>query len=121
MGCVLLIDDDDQVRKLLRCFLEAAGHEVVEAADGKQGVKLFNPQLTDVIVTDLVMPEQDGLETIMALRKAAPGVKIIAISGGGRIAPEGYLGIARKMGALCALEKPIDRDALLAAVDRCLR
>ncbi len=92
------------------------GHEVVNASNGKEGIKLFRENGADLIITDIVMPEKEGLETIMELRKGYPDVKIIAISGGGRVDPESYLTMAEKMGASRTLTKPFEREELLEAV-----
>lgn len=120
MARILLIDDEDQVRHMLRVMLEYAGHEVEEAADGRQGARLYRERPSDLIVTDIVMPEKEGLEMIQELRRDFPGVKIIAISGGGMISPMSYLSLAKKFGAQRAFFKPIDREQLLAAVDELL-
>jgi len=93
---------------------------VVEAADGNEGLRLLRAQSADLVVTDLVMPEKEGLETIMELKRRFPGIKIIAMSGGGHNQPCTYLDLARKLGAGHALEKPIDRQAFLDAVRQSL-
>ena len=116
MASILLIDDDDQFRKMLKETLRRAGHDVVEASNGKQGLGLFREQQTDLVVTDIVMPETEGIEMIMSLRKDFPDVKIIAVSGGGRMGPEGYLHMAEVMGAARAFSKPLERDDFLSAV-----
>jgi PAS domain S-box-containing protein len=113
---ILLIDDDNQLRYLLRQLLEAAGYDVVEASDGSQGVQRYRDAPTDVIITDLIMPEQEGLETIIELRQDFPEAKIIAISGGGTVGPQDYLTIARQLGAQRVLRKPFERDDLLGAI-----
>jgi CheY-like chemotaxis protein len=113
---ILLIDDDNQLRYLLRQLLEAAGYDVVEASDGSQGVQRYRDAPTDVIITDLIMPEQEGLETIIERRQDFPEAKIIAISGGGTVGPQDYLTIARQLGAQRVLRKPFERDDLLGAI-----
>jgi DNA-binding NtrC family response regulator len=119
MGTVLVIEDDTDVRTLLRRRLERAGHEVVEAPDGRTGVRKYRESPTDVIITDIIMPEQEGLETIMALRKDFPNVKIVAISGGGVAMPGSTcLHLAAKLGAEATFTKPLDFDALLSTVAR---
>jgi len=120
MGRILVIDDEELVRHMLRAMLEHAGHEVEEAADGEEGVRLYRERPSDLIVTDIVMPEKEGLEVIQELRRDFPGVKIIAISGGGMISPMSYLSLAKKFGAQRAFFKPIDRKQFLAAVDELL-
>ena len=113
---LLVIDDDEQMRVLLRQVMEWAGHEVVEAADGREGTRLQRQHRADLVITDLIMPEQEGLETITALRRDYPGLKIIAISGGGRIGPEAYLPAARELGADRVFSKPFDVRELAETV-----
>ena len=113
---ILVIDDDEQMRVLLREVMEWAGHEVVEAADGREGARLQRQHGADLVITDLIMPEQEGLETITALRRDYPGLKIIAISGGGRIGPEAYLPAARELGADRVFSKPFDVRELAETV-----
>jgi YesN/AraC family two-component response regulator len=83
MANILIIDDDQQILNMLSQILKRAGYGVVEALDGKQGLKLYRENPTDLIITDIIMPEKEGLETIMELQRDFPDVKIIAISGGG--------------------------------------
>lgn len=117
MGTILVIDDDAQVRALLRTTLEFAGHEVEEAPDGEIGMRLFCDNPTDLVITDIFMPEREGLETIQELRRSFPETKIIAISGGGRLKdPGNVLQMARMFGASWTFSKPIDRDVLLDVV-----
>ncbi len=118
MARILIIDDDDQIRKMLRLTLNAAGFDVVEAQDGKIAMKLFHQDLTvDLVITDLIMPEKEGIETIIELRRDFPNVPIIAISGGGRIDPNDYLLLAKKLGAQITLEKPFSRKDIINAVN----
>jgi DNA-binding NtrC family response regulator len=117
MARILIIDDDDQFRLMLRRVLEKEGYQVIEAVDGNDGMAQFRRDKTDVVITDLIMPEKEGVETIVGLRKEFPEVKIIAISGGGRNAPGGYLMLAEKLGAMATMEKPIDRIKLLALLE----
>ncbi len=117
MARILLADDDKQVREMLKLTLERQGHQVVEAQDGIQAVALYKPENIDLVVTDIVMPEKEGIETIMDLRSKDPQVRIIAISGGGRISPEDYLQWARRFGVKHTFTKPVDRQELLAAID----
>ena len=97
-------------------MLELEGHEVVDAPDGKLGLQLFREEGADLVITDIIMPEKAGLETIMELRKDYPGVKIIAISGGGAIEPRVYLHYAKEAGAMRTLPKPFEREELLEGV-----
>jgi DNA-binding response OmpR family regulator len=116
MARILIIDDEAPVRDILRQMLEREGHEVVDAPDGAIGLKLFYENPTDLIITDILMPEKEGIEIILELRKTAPGVKIIAISGGGRTGKLDVLPIAKSFGALRTLAKPFERQELLEAV-----
>jgi YesN/AraC family two-component response regulator len=120
MSKILLVDDDAQVRKMLKITLERAGYEVVEAADGVQAVQVYSPDTIDLVITDIVMPEKEGIETIMELKTAHPEVRIIAISGGGRINPEDYLKWAQRFGVARTFTKPVDREELLTAVSELL-
>ena len=116
VALILIIDDDDQLRGMLREMLEHAGYEVTDASNGKEGIRLYRENPADLVITDLIMPEKEGIETIMDLRQEFPEVKIIAMSGGGRVEPDSYLHMARGLGALCTLTKPLDRNALLRTV-----
>jgi len=118
MAQILIIDDEDQVRALFRRALEQAGHEVVTAPDGNAGCKLYRQHPSDMVICDIIMPDKDGLETIIDLRRTFPTVKIIAISGGGRVSSADYLDMAHKFGADLILEKPVTPQALARAVDR---
>lgn len=115
---VLVIDDQASVRALVRRILEQAGHEVAEAEDGRDGLRLFQEQPVPVVVIDLIMPEQEGIETIIALRKmASKTLRIVVISGGGRIQAKDLLPMAVKFGADATLTKPFLKEELLACVE----
>ncbi len=120
MARILIIDDNDQVRLSLRMALEDADHSVEEAADGVVGVQLFRQNPADLIITDLIMPEKDGLETIQGLKKDSPTAKIIAISGDCNADPDSYLFTARAMGASRTFKKPINLAELLDAIEELL-
>jgi len=117
---ILIIDDDPQILGMLRQTLEREGYEVIDASDGKEGLKLYQENPTDLIITDLIMPEKEGIETIMELRRDFPDVKIIAITGGGRIDPKQYLSMAKSFGAQYTFTKPVARAELLKAVRKLL-
>ena len=117
---ILVIDDDEQMRVLLQQAMQWAGYEVVAAENGRQGQQMFEEKPADLIITDLIMPEQEGLETIRILKQRYPAVKIIAISGGGRIGPEAYLPTAMELGADRIFAKPFDVKELIAAVQELL-
>ncbi|GAG15292.1 unnamed protein product, partial [marine sediment metagenome] len=118
---ILVIDDDDQIREMLRQMLEREGYEVVDAPDGKVGMRLFRKQPPELVITDLIMPEKEGIETITELRGEFPEVKIIAMTGGGRIPPEVYLRVAKRLGAMRTFAKPIEREELLEAIRELLK
>jgi CheY-like chemotaxis protein len=120
MARILIIDDEDELRSMLRRMLEQAGHEVTEAVNGAEGIKLYERNRPDLIITDIIMPEKEGVETIIALRQADPNLPIIAISGGGRLEATDFLTMAKKLGARHTLSKPFRRDQLLEAVGECL-
>lgn len=112
---ILIIDDDEQIRALLSRSMEMAGFAAVTASDGREGQRRLEEQHFDIVITDLIMPEKEGMETISHIRRHFPGVKIIAISGGGRIGPESYLPAALDLGADRAFAKPFAVDELVAA------
>jgi DNA-binding response OmpR family regulator len=116
MARILIIDDDADLRTTLREILEQEGYEVVEAADGREGLRHYLTAPADVVLTDLLMPGQEGVETIGALRRINPQVKIIAMSGGGQTGGMDFLQVASVLGAERTLQKPFRMQALLAAV-----
>jgi YesN/AraC family two-component response regulator len=116
MALILIIDDEPQIRSMLKLMLERDGYEVAEAPDGIEGIRVYRQKPADLIITDLIMPNKDGIGMIIDLKKEFPNVKIIAMSGGGLNKPEGYLKGAKKLGAACTLTKPIDRDEMLRAI-----
>jgi CheY-like chemotaxis protein len=117
---ILLADDDDLFRPAVRRMLEEAGFDVVEAKDGNEAVRSYRAQPTPLVVCDMFMPGKDGLETIMELRRAFSGVRIIAMSSSGFNGTVNVLPVARRLGALEVLHKPFDSPALLAAVKRAM-
>ena len=121
MARILVIDDDEAFRPMVRQMLEHAGYEVLEAANGKQGLKIYEAETPDLVITDLIMPEFEGMETIMALLKDNPDAPVIAMSGGGRFTAIDVLSSARKFGAQQTLAKPFKRAELLAAVEQVLQ
>ncbi len=117
---ILIIDDEDELRSMLRQMLEQASYEVTEAVNGAEGIQLYEQDTHDLIITDIIMPEKEGVETIIALRRADPDLPIIAISGGGRLDATDFLTMTKKLGARRTLSKPFRRDQLLEAVGECL-
>ena len=118
---ILVVDDEPGIRDLLSMMLEVAGHSVVTAEDGLQAPKVLASTPVDIVITDLLMPERDGLEFITEVRKKYPNLKIIAMSGGGHIARDSYLRIAKNFGAHLLLEKPFTQAGVLAAVETVLQ
>lgn len=116
MAAILIIDDDAQMRRLLREALLRAGHTVQEAADGQQALHCVSDQVPDLVITDLVMPEQEGIETIRYLHSHHPALPIIAISGGGRLGPQNYLPIAAEIGAARCYAKPFRVGEIIDSV-----
>jgi CheY-like chemotaxis protein len=117
MGRILVIDDDEQVRGALKQMLEREGHEVIEAEDGKVGIRLYLQQPTDLIITDILMPEIGGIDTISSIKGQIPEAKIVAISGGGTAMPaEDCLDYAERLGADRVFSKPVSKDDLISAV-----
>jgi len=121
MALILIIDDEPQIRSMLKLMLERDGYEVAEAPDGIEGIRVFRQNPAELIITDLIMPNKDGIGLIIDLKKEFPNVKIIAMSGGGLNKPDGYLKGAKKLGAACTLTKPIDRDEMLRAIKDVLK
>jgi len=128
MPCVLVIDDCRFTRKAVASMLEAGGWDVVCAADGREGEEVVQSWHVDVVITDIFMPTQDGIETIMRLRERRPSLKIIAMSGAGADGADGdayrqieppYLRHAKLLGAHQVLTKPIQPPQLIAAVRAC--
>jgi CheY-like chemotaxis protein len=118
---ILIIDDEDQPRRMLQQVLIRVGYDVVEARDGNEGLQLFRTSPTDLIITDILMPEKEGLETIIDLRREFPAVKIIAISGGGRTGNLNFLEVAKRLGAQRTLQKPFELQEMIAAVRELLQ
>jgi CheY-like chemotaxis protein len=117
---ILVIEDDDSVRGALSQTLERLGYAVASASNGREGLQRALEHTPDLVITDLIMPDTEGLETIIELRRRSPQVKIIAISGGGRLSNENYLSVARKFGAHGTLAKPFSREELKAAISAAL-
>lgn len=110
---ILVIDDDSAVRSIICDSLIECGYEIRSARDGEEGLLMisqgYHPQ---IVISDIIMPRKEGIETIIELKKNLPEIKVIAISGGGRTKAEDFLQLARKLGASASVEKPIDMDHL---------
>lgn len=120
MSAILVIDDDTAVREVIREMLSYEGHDVTIAENGREAIRVLAQATFDLVITDLIMPEQEGIETITAIRQRDPDIPIVAISGGGRLGPGDYLETARYMGADATLAKPFGRQELVAVVGRLL-
>ncbi len=117
MAKILLVEDDDLVRDMLAQVLTRADHEVLSATNGDEATELLKTIKPDVMVTDIIMPKKSGITLISEVKNKHPQMEIIAISGGGRLDPTGYLDLSESLGATVSFEKPIDNAALLMAID----
>lgn len=120
MSSILVIDDELPYQRACSAVLKRAGHHVVCASDGSEGMLRVNEATIDVVITDILMPGQEGLETIAALVQAHPRVPVIAMSGGGTFAAEECLGMSRGLGVAAVLRKPFTSEELLTAVQTAL-
>lgn len=117
MARILIIDDNDEFRAVFREMLEKAGYGVIEASNGNEGIKLYRQSPTDIVITDIVMPGKEGMETMVELKREFPDVKLIAMSGGGFEDPETYLEGAKLIGgAIRTFAKPFSMEAMLKAI-----
>lgn len=120
MPHILIIDDDLSVLSLFEQFLTSAGYSVALATDGREGLRQMKQQKPDLIITDIMMPEMDGLELLMEIKKHHQEIPVIAISGGMKIRPISFLPQAKKFGARRVFQKPIALTELLQAVQELL-
>jgi len=116
MAKIMVMDDDSALRETLCCLLKEAGHEVIEASDGEQGLSLFAREPSDVVITDIRMPHVSGHDAILKLRNAFPALKIIAMTGGGAVDKEMYCQVAKKLGADRTLTKPFNPAELISTL-----
>ncbi len=120
MPGILIVEDDKEVREMLKISIARERYTVLEAENGKNAITYFKPAITDLVITDLIMPEEDGLKVIMKLREVKPSIKIIAISGGGKAGPGSYLNLAKALGADAAYSKPFSLNDLVSKIDELL-
>jgi DNA-binding response OmpR family regulator len=116
MAKIIVLDDEPSILLMIKKMLEKEGHEVNVALNGIEGMELFEKNRPDMVITDIIMPGKEGLETILELRKKYPELKIIAISGGGRIGPQGYLPSAKYLGADMVFQKPLVQKEFIMAI-----
>ena len=121
MARVLVIDDDEESRTLMKAMLTGVGHQVEEALDGRDGLRMFEERPADLVLTDINMPGMDGHEVIVAFRKLHAAVPIIAISGGGSMPKDELLSSAAALGAVEVIMKPFEFRQLVGAVERALK
>ena len=120
MANILIIDDESEVRYAIRAVLEDIGHSVAEAGTGTEGLERFQEGKYDLVICDIIMPDKEGIETIVEIRQIEPDQRIVAISGGGRIKKEDYLAVAAAVGATHTISKPFDAETLTEMVTRIL-
>lgn len=120
MASILIIDDEDPVREMLRRLLERVGHTVYEAADGKTALRMYAGNPTELVITDIYMPEMGGIEVLTRVQWAFPEARIVALSGGGFLGKEDVLAAARHLGAVGVLKKPFSVEECLDVIRRAL-
>lgn len=120
MPGILIIEDEIELRDMLKLSLARKKYKVLEAEDGRQAINRFKPSITDLVITDIIMPDEDGLKVIMKLRELKPAIKIIAISGGGKAGPGSYLNMAKALGADAVFSKPFSINDLIIKIEQLL-
>ena len=120
MAGILIVEDDNDLREMLKVSLMRRKYTVLEASNGKEALAKFKPSLIDLVITDIIMPDEDGLKVIMKFREIKPAMKIIAISGGGKAGPANYLSMARALGADEIFPKPFSVNSLIVKIDEIL-
>lgn len=120
MAKIFVFDDEPSIVLMIKKMLEKEGYEVETALNGREGMELFEKSTPDLLITDIIMPEKEGLETIIEIRRRYPKLKIIAISGGGRVGPEEYLPTAEQFGADMVFKKPLVQKEFIQAISELL-
>ena len=120
MQKILIIDDEPHILLMLKKMLERVGYEIEIATNGVEGIRLFKESGSDLVITDIIMPEKEGLETIREMRRIKSDLKIIAMSGGGKVSADNYLQIARIFGAAESIAKPFTQKEMVSAVQSLL-
>jgi DNA-binding response OmpR family regulator len=121
MSVILIIEDDKELREMIKTALIRKDHVVLEAENGKEALIHFKPSVTDLVITDLIMPDEDGLKVIMKIREMKKGIKLIAISGGGKAGPRSYLNLAKALGADAIYPKPFSINDLISKIENLLK
>ena len=120
MANILLVEDEALVSQTLSTAMESRGHTVVAAANGFQGLKKFGEGTYDLVITDIIMPDMEGIGMIMEMRRVTPNARIVAISGGGRTGNVEFLKMARNLGAMATMQKPIRLAQFFNMLSECL-
>ena len=120
MPGILLVEDEKDLREMLKASLIRRKYTVIEAENGKDAISHFKPLITDMVITDLIMPDEDGLKVIIKLKELKPTLKIIAISGGGKAGPGSYLNLAKALGADAIFSKPFSVHDLISKIEELL-
>jgi len=121
MSVILIIEDDEELREMIKTALIRKDHVVLEAGNGKDALIHFKPSVTDLVITDLIMPDEDGLKVIIKIREMKKGIKVIAISGGGKAGPGSYLNLAKALGADAVYSKPFSINDLILKIEDLLK
>jgi CheY-like chemotaxis protein len=116
MAVILIVEDDNELREMLKTSLLKMKYTVLEASNGKEALLRFKPSITDMVITDLIMPDEDGLKVIMKIKEIKPSIKVIAISGGGKAGPGNYLNLAKALGADEIFPKPFSINELVKKI-----
>ena len=120
MAGILIVEDDNELREMISISLTRRKFTVMEASSGKEAIVRFKPSITDLVITDLIMPDEDGLKVIMKFREVKPSLKIIAISGGGKAGPGSYLNLAKALGADAVYSKPFSLNDMVLKIEELL-
>ena len=120
MAIILIVDDNDDIRTFLKRILTSTGHQITEARNGKEAIEQIGKTPADLVISDIFMPETDGVELIRQLRKLQPGLKVIAVSGGGDYGDMDILQAAKMLGAFRVFTKPFPAGEMIAAVKEAL-
>ena len=115
---ILVVDDEPMIREGLKVALEMEGHKALTACDGNEAIRIAEERKPHLIITDIIMPESDGIEVITVVKEKNPKIKILAISGGGRISAKDHLKIAKQLGASGVLAKPFSTEELISEINR---